>query len=179
MLPRWPRIFTILAAGSVILFVGSIGLTIRSYCTNDNFHHCSVCAADFTQDEFSVSISCGLIEFFNVRFTDHTRQRIDPNGSYWLHHNTITPYSHRMGEGAYIHFPRFSSGAVVDDVSSEYWRFRIGIWTITLLSMPLPLLWVYRVWRVRGLTISGRCRTCGYDLRATPARCPECGVSAS
>ncbi len=43
----------------------------------------------------------------------------------------------------------------------------------------LPLAWVAAQWRsnTRGHR-SGRslCRACGYDLRATPGRCPECGA---
>lgn len=45
------------------------------------------------------------------------------------------------------------------------WALYGGVWTI-----------VFMVVRARAAKrVLGLCRNCGYDLRATPSRCPECG----
>jgi hypothetical protein len=48
-------------------------------------------------------------------------------------------------------------------------------WALVAASSLLPLAWVVRRWRTRGLRRQGHCRGCGYDLRASRDRCPECG----
>jgi hypothetical protein len=50
----------------------------------------------------------------------------------------------------------------------------ISDWLIVTISALLPLLWI--VQHVRQRPRAGCCQACGYDLRATPKRCPECGA---
>jgi hypothetical protein len=48
-----------------------------------------------------------------------------------------------------------------------------------LIPTPLPMLWLIVVIRRRNrvrMPRKGLCVACGYDLRATPDRCPECGT---
>ena len=54
-------------------------------------------------------------------------------------------------------------------------------WAVALPLSVLPLWWVLRAPARRRRRLragSGLCPGCGYDLRATPERCPECGRSA-
>jgi hypothetical protein len=49
------------------------------------------------------------------------------------------------------------------------------LWLVTLPSIFVFIRWFARWHRARKLLSVGRCPACGYDLRATPVRCPECG----
>jgi hypothetical protein len=56
---------------------------------------------------------------------------------------------------------------------------RVGLtfphWALTLILGALPVSFALAVAR-RARHSMNRCARCGYDLRATPNRCPECGT---
>ena len=63
------------------------------------------------------------------------------------------------------------------------WDFVAPYWLPIVLTAVLPAFWFFReAWRIglrRGRLRAGRCGNCGYDLRATRTRCPECGSPTS
>ena len=58
----------------------------------------------------------------------------------------------------------------------DQWEVRCPYWFVCLLAAALPTAWGVRRRRASYRAAIGKCATCGYDLRATPERCPECGT---
>lgn len=62
------------------------------------------------------------------------------------------------------------------------WRdfaFVVPIWAAALVMLPGWLLPLLAFGLRRTCRRRGGCANCGYDLRATPSRCPECGAIAT
>jgi hypothetical protein len=55
-------------------------------------------------------------------------------------------------------------------------EYEVPYWFLVLIFAIAPAARVVNVIRRRRRFGAARCRTCGYDLRATPDRCPECGL---
>jgi hypothetical protein len=55
--------------------------------------------------------------------------------------------------------------------------YGVAVPTLALLPALTALRWRRKALRRRRI-LSGHCSTCGYDLRASPGTCPECGESA-
>lgn len=78
------------------------------------------------------------------------------------------------------------SGMALHDWLQPTWSGRernllLPYWALVLLFAGLPTIWLSKWVLRRRCSIAGLCPSCGYDLRASPEICPECGnkVSAS
>jgi hypothetical protein len=55
--------------------------------------------------------------------------------------------------------------------------FRFPLWALALLTAVLPVHFLIKVTQKAKRRSAGHCAHCGYDLLASPNRCPECGAS--
>jgi small-conductance mechanosensitive channel len=68
---------------------------------------------------------------------------------------------------------RAGRGTPNDIIKGAVLVFPIGV------MMTWTVMRGFRIQRLKQQKKAGRCLTCGYDLRESPDRCPECGTSAA
>jgi hypothetical protein len=165
---RW--VFTILSVASLIVFVTAIGMWWRSYSSSDFV---------WTQrgtKTFEIITARGQCLFkwtsgavgdarnaFNLR-RDAPQDLVRGNWLFWAGKENRTflgvitwGRSHYGGSGTGM-------------------SIMLPYWLIALLAAIAPAVWLVKFARARRRVQSGHCPTCGYDLRASPDRCPECGA---
>jgi hypothetical protein len=59
------------------------------------------------------------------------------------------------------------------------WNLYLPYWALVTLSLAVPLCRHLARRHARRRQSAGLCPLCGYDLRATPERCPECGTMSA
>ena len=188
------RLLIGLAAISLLLFIGITVLWARSYRALDELDGC-VLGRSFQAD------SCNGYCQLHVELPRVLKRGVDPNLNLYL---TADPFQYvvyspdpwqqqansifrarwpiEMTEQSYersllLPPPRFETWlAWAREGPTRYLKvvqFQVPYWTVCL---PTCIAFAGLILRLpRRRSRSGLCSECGYDLRATPDRCPECG----
>lgn len=158
------RLLNLLAAVSLVLFVAAGMLWVRSYWVFDRLSNCS-------SPRILVANSLrGRLVFGVYRLSDAS-ERLPPGG--WH------PLPLKPGLSIPTLDWRYLGFAVVNERTAADQQVAVAVphWFALGLSGILPFRW-FTVWRRRRLRERrGLCLTCGYDLRASIDRCPECGTA--
>jgi hypothetical protein len=174
---RAARVFFHLAAGvSGVLFIVAVGFWIASYSAS------YVLFVGGLPSSRTVSVSRGEAEVTSTTFFGQFAEPVSPS-SKWIWGKG--PPKDLSGYGPLV-LPRGRpqiAGFMLHKVGRE--EGLIGFFLllpmpfVVALFAPLPLIDVILIRRRRrhGRRLAaGLCVRCGYDLRASPDRCPECGA---
>jgi hypothetical protein len=115
----------------------------------------------------------------------HYFQLSSIKGAVWLHRIAPVPTGFNIRPRFFRipltvgSVPPTTLGFHVSRASPGQWTVAVPYWSIFLLTALAPATDAARRVSARYRRVRpGACRHCGYDLRATPERCPECGTPA-
>jgi hypothetical protein len=178
----------VVAVLSFVLLLATVTLWMRSRAHDDVIRYASQVDSHWTQTELQLYSGRGTIIVYHVR-RDQTipvEDMFQPGLT-----RTSVPVAglpplfftgFRLTDERWLGFGFAHSTDIDTDRPGGAWKRH---WTHRAISVPLgfialllaiaPARWTQLYLRRRAFRRVGMCRQCGYDLRATPDRCPECG----
>jgi hypothetical protein len=168
--------FAVVSALSLLLCVGSTGMWLRSYWYEDNlylrkgrrFLDIGTCQSavydnsiyfDFIYSSSRSDGFEGSVNWYSRFQPDVAPARVDIFGNA------------RMFAGFALHRDAFDPWT-----QEQCWKAAVPFWFISLCCLALPLKRAITRLRERRRSARCHCLPCGYDLRASKVRCPECGT---
>jgi hypothetical protein len=166
----------VLAAASLLLCLATAGLWLRSYWVEDvlwatcweppeggrtyRIQHCSGAFASYRGH---------LAGWFG--WSERPKGQLMPLWYFEFEHPTGFYLAADLGFSSRRH--------VFEGYPYNLWIWRLPTWSLVSAFTVLPAIVTFRQVRAarrrRRRDRLGLCPLCGYDLRATPGRCPECG----
>jgi hypothetical protein len=177
------RLFTVCSAVSLLLCVATVVLWVRSYWVGEAMYR------EGPSYRLAVLSSKGQCSAFRTTYPASAA-----NGpARWRYSNrgmwaevTRRPGWYRADPavrcyGPVAGFGLFDKPAGPTSVGAGTREVFFPYWFLVLLTAAGPAAWCYQARRRRRLRspLLSLCPACGYDLRATPGRCPECGTAGA
>jgi hypothetical protein len=169
---------------SAILFLAAVGMWGRSYWRADRIVYTVANRQSYQHGDIGIRAGAVTFSYTHLALGPSDKHMWDwsirsvpivapPPSTPLATNRTTIPYTESRWFG-YEVWPILGS-ALGSSPGSRH-TLTLPIWFIALLCLPLPLI-AFRRWRKkRRIDREGLCRVCGYDLRASVQRCPECGT---
>jgi hypothetical protein len=161
-------------AASAVLFVAVLALWVRSHWTAEGITYCVPRSKD-SPTSYEVYDAPGLMGFARACYSDLS-DLPDRRCSYSARHEPGVGGADAEWFIGWTNW-RFLGFGVYDFlIGSARKRFiELPFGVILLVLFAAPARQALQMARRRDRKRRGLCLSCGYDIRATPARCPECG----
>jgi hypothetical protein len=177
------RFINFTAVLSAILLAAVVVPWARSYFVGDRlFYHYSWDEAVGTcWSQHSVQLGSGSVGYNLVFQSGPHLGQVSKSIPPFKHESRAaeTPYFHFRDKDV-LHFgfkiDHFVHARPGQRPSSEGYLVIVPFWSVALLCLVMPAAWYYGRRKRLAREAAGHCARCGYDLRASPDRCPECGA---